>query len=137
MKKIFLDANVLVDLIEDRQLEVTGVSNVKKLFPNTKLCISALSVHIAFYTLHIKPKTKKIERVNRLLKYLKILPLTDTIVRPATKQNFHDFEDILQYFTAIYEDCDYILTRDKKDFSKISKLIPSKTKIIHHISQIK
>jgi len=42
------------------------------------------------------------------------------------KSPFKDFEDAMQYFSALSEGCDVIITRNKKDFaeSKIQVLEP-------------
>ena len=137
MKKIFLDANILIDLIENRKLEETGVHNLLKDITDAKIYVSALSVHIAFYVLHIKAGSKTHQKASLLLEFLNILPLTESIISRTNKLKYYDFEDTLQYLTALDEGCDYIFTRDKKHFSKIAKLIPSKTEIIHNTSQIK
>ena len=33
------------------------------------------------------------------------------------ESKFKDFEDAMQYFSAKHEDIDYIITRNKKDFT--------------------
>jgi hypothetical protein len=46
-----------------------------------------------------------------------ILPLNDTIINLAlNNQEFVDFEDGLQYFTALENHLDLIVTRNQKDF---------------------
>jgi len=69
--------------------------------------------------------------------FVDILPLTSQTILHASKTRYSDFEDTLQYLMALNADCNYILTRDKKDFEKIKKVIPSKIKIVTNISQIK
>ena len=48
------------------------------------------------------------------------------IAKSALKSPFKDFEDAMQYFSAVSEGCDVIITRNKKDFaeSKIQVLEP-------------
>ena len=65
-------------------------------------------------------KTKEILRKLRLI--VNILPLDDKIIGVALNDDsFNDFEDGLQYFTAIENNQDLIITRNLKDF-KASKL---------------
>jgi len=65
-------------------------------------------------------KAKSILRKLRLI--LKVLPLDDKIIGLALNdETFFDFEDGLQYFTAIENEQELIITRNLKDF-KNSKL---------------
>lgn len=137
MKKIFLDANIIIDLIEKRQLNESGADKLMEKFPHAPIYISALSVHIIFHILHIKAGSKTHKKVLEFLTFVKITPLTDSIISLANKTQYSDYEDTLQYLMALHGDCDYILTRDKKDFENIKKIIPSKIKIITNLSQIK
>ncbi|MFO7657092.1 MAG: hypothetical protein R6W78_08495 [Bacteroidales bacterium] len=62
-------------------------------------------------------KAKSILRKLRLI--VKILPLDDKIVGLALNNEiFSDFEDGLQYFTAIENGQELIITRNLKDFKK-------------------
>ena len=38
------------------------------------------------------------------------------MTRPNRNTEFEDFEDAMQYFSAMRESVDYIVTRNKKDF---------------------
>ena len=51
----------------------------------------------------------------------KVLPLEDKILELALASDFSDFEDAVQYFTALDNKLDTIITRNKKDF-KMSEL---------------
>lgn len=132
MRKIFLDANILIDLISGRR-KVEGIEDTdfKQLYTST------LSVHILFYVNRIKYNSVEERRTKEVLKHIVLTPLTDTIVRNAYKSKYSDYEDTLQYLMALHANCDYILTRDRKDFENVKKIIPSKIKIVTNISQIK
>jgi hypothetical protein len=52
---------------------------------------------------------------------VKVLPLEDKAIEMALVSNFNDFEDGLQYFVAMDNESDIIITRNKKDF-KNSKI---------------
>jgi len=47
---------------------------------------------------------------------VKILPLDDRISALALSSDFSDFEDAIQYYTAIENNLSTIITRNKKDF---------------------
>ena len=40
------------------------------------------------------------------------------IAKAALSSSFKDFEDALQYYSALSENCDIIITRNKKDFAQ-------------------
>jgi predicted nucleic acid-binding protein len=48
----------------------------------------------------------------------KVLPVDENIVKLALDSEFNDFEDALQYFTAIDFDCEKIITRNLKHYRK-------------------
>ena len=66
---------------------------------------------------------KQAREIIRKFKVLvNVLSLNDKIIELALNDSaFHDFEDGLQYYTAIENNQDYIITRDIKDF-KSSKI---------------
>ena len=45
-----------------------------------------------------------------------VLPVTDKTVELALSSDFKDFEDALQYFTAIENNVKTLLTRNLKDY---------------------
>lgn len=130
MKKIFLDTNIFIDILSKRNTGILTKDELSHLIDNYKIYISALTVHITYYVGKIKPEAGKHESMKKLLKLINIIPLSEDIISLSIN-NFHaDFEDTLQYYSALDNNCNYILTRDKKDFAKIKKNIPSKIQII-------
>jgi len=67
--------------------------------------------------------TKSAKEILRKLRLIvNILPLDDKVIGLAINDNlFSDFENGLQYFTAMENDQELIITRNLKDF-KASKL---------------
>ena len=55
-----------------------------------------------------------------------ICELDELIIEKGLNSEFHDFEDSLQYFSALRTECDIIITRNGKDFKKsqIPVMIP-------------
>ena len=50
----------------------------------------------------------------------KNLPLNDKIIQLAIASDFNDFEDAIQYYTALENNITTLITRDLKDFKKAS-----------------
>ena len=46
-----------------------------------------------------------------------LTPIDSSTIEQSIKSEFRDFEDALQYYSAKQEGIDYLITRNKKDFS--------------------
>ena len=125
MKKLFIDTNIIIDLLSrrvpfyDESAELFSLADKKII----ELNISSLTIANTSYTLLRQTNSTKAKEILRKLRLIvNILPLDDKIIGVALNDDsFTDFEDGLQYFTAIENDQDIIVTRNLKDF-KASKL---------------
>jgi predicted nucleic acid-binding protein len=125
MKKLFVDTNIVIDLLSRREpffeeaAELFSLADKKKI----ELSVSSLTIANTSYALLRQMDSNKAKSVLRKLRLiLKVLPLDDKIIGLALNdETFSDFEDGLQYFTAIEVEQDLIITRNLKDF-KNSKL---------------
>ena len=119
MENIFVDINIIIDLLVKRGLiykdaQVLFTLSDKK---EIQLCISSLSFANAYYS--IVKHHKDIDAKKYLAKFkvlVKVLPLEDKAIELALASDFNDFEDGLQYFIAMDNESDIIITRNKKDF---------------------
>lgn len=119
MQKVFLDTNIIIDLLAQRE---PFYKDAQALFTladqgQIELQISALSFANASYAL------SKYHQVATAKKYLQqfkvlvsILPLDDKTIELALASEFQDIEDGFQYFTALTHGAQVIITRNKKDF---------------------
>lgn len=130
MKKIFLDTNIFIDILTNRQ--VGDLKEKLSALDPESIHMSALSLHIACYVLKAKPRSKLYANIKAFAERINILPISAHAPVVALGINFDDYEDILQYLTAA-ECCDIILTRDTKDFTKLQRLIPSNVAICHNL----
>jgi len=125
MKKLFIDTNIVIDLLSRREPFYDESADLFSLADQKiiELNISSLSIANTSYTLLRQTDSKKAKEILRKLRLIvKVLPLDDKIIGLALNDDsFHDFEDSLQYFTAIENDHDIIITRNLKDF-KSSKI---------------
>ena len=126
---LFLDTNVIIDLLSKREPFYNSIAKIATLADKKelKLVVSALSFSTITYVLR---KFEKQEiTINKLRKFktiIEIAPLNDEIIEKALNSNFSDFEDALQYFSAVKSKCKIIVTRNGKDFkeSKIPIMTP-------------
>ncbi|SCY66847.1 type II toxin-antitoxin system VapC family toxin [Flavobacterium caeni] len=124
MENVFVDTNIIIDLLAKREpfykeaQDLFTLSDKKEI----QLCISSLSFANAYYS--IVKHHKEVEARKYLAKFkvlVTVFPLEDKAIELALASEFNDFEDGLQYFVAMDNDADVIITRNKKDF-KSSKI---------------
>src|SRR5690606_20335799 len=87
-----------------------------------QLIISTLSIANTYYLLNDVIKMKDSRAIIRKFKVLvDSFPLTDKVIELALNDNdFKDFEDGIQYYTALESNCKAIITRNTKDFKNSS-----------------
>jgi predicted nucleic acid-binding protein len=133
LKTFFLDTNVVIDLLADRKPFSASAS---KLFEYAdkgvvKLCISALSYTNIYYVVKNVCSHKEMILILRDLEALtETLDVTKTIISKSLHTDFKDFEDSVQYLTALWNPkTDAIVTRNVKDFKKsgLAVLTPEET----------
>ena len=130
MKKIFLDTNIIVDLIADRKpfskysIEIFKKAEEKKI----KLFTSSHSIATTHYLLK-KYLEEKILRdvLYNLLDYVTVIAVDTDVLKKGLRSKHKDFEDSIQILCAsTIEKIDCIVTRNTKDFrdSEILVLTP-------------
>lgn len=124
MKKLLIDTNIIIDLLAKREpfyesaAELFSQADKNKL----KLYVCTLSFANTHYILRRNLPEDKVREVLRKLKILtKVIALDDKILELALNSEFKDFEDAIQYNSAIESDINAIITRNLKDF-KLSKI---------------
>ena len=119
MEKIFVDTNIVLDLLQKRDefyfdaQDLFTLADKKEL----KLYVSALTIANAHYLLSKFYNSNGARKI--LLKFkvlVEVLAVNDKIIDLSLASDFNDFEDGIQYYTAIENNMELILTRNKKDF---------------------
>ncbi|CAN5338384.1 PIN domain nuclease [soil metagenome] len=118
--KIFLDANVLVSVLNKEYPLFTYSSRVLSLTdnPQYKVYTSPLALAIAYYFAEKKHgNTQARKKIKILTEKLSFTTISDkTVFEVEKNKKIHDFEDGLQYYSAVESDCKYIITEDLDDF---------------------
>jgi len=111
--RIFIDTNVLIDLLCEREgYEQAGHILALSDNPQCVLYTSVLSIANLAYIL----RKALYQSLNKLSNRLNISPMTQESFERALSLEASDFEDALQYYSALQADCEVIITRNKKDF---------------------
>jgi predicted nucleic acid-binding protein len=117
--RIFLDANILVSVLNKEYPLFSYSSRIVSLADRKdfEVFTSPLCLAIAFYFAEKKSKRTAREKIGLLSEHLSIAAVTEATVKKTTKNHsIHDFEDGLEYYSALENKCECIITEDVKDF---------------------
>lgn len=122
--KLFIDTNVMLDLLGEREPFYNSIAQIATLADRNEIVmmVSALSYSTVFYLLS-KYENSQIarEKLQKFKTISKVVDLSDNIINQGLVSEFKDFEDSLQYYSALKSGCALIVTRNTKDF-KHSKI---------------
>ena len=119
-KHIFLDTNVLIDLVANRMPFSKDAITIFNYCQRNKINLFCTSHSIA--TLHYVAKKVIDEKelrliIKDLLNVVSVIAITETIIKKSLKSNHKDFEDAIQIVSAqSISSINCIITRDLKDY---------------------
>lgn len=120
MVRIFLDANVLVSVLNKEYPLFTYSSRILSLASNSKFEVytSPICLAIAFYFAEKKHKSVLAkQKIDLLCQHINIAEnLTDGVLKTLSNKKIHDLEDGLEYYAAKEVKCNCIITEDTEDF---------------------
>ena len=122
--KIFVDNDVILDVLLKRESfeysrELLTLIEQKQVKAFTSPIIFTNSFYIIT---KVRNKSKAWAALKKIRLLLNVSNVTEKIVDLALASDFLDFEDAIQYYAALEQKVDYIVTRNKKHF--ISKQVP-------------
>ncbi len=126
--KIFLDANILVSVLNKEYPLFTFSSRILSLADSKRFQVytSPICLAIAFYFAEKKYKAKLAKQKTRILcDHIEIAEVsTSSVKKCLADPAINDFEDGIEYYAALENKCDCIVTEDENDFyfSKIEVL---------------
>lgn len=118
--KVFLDANVLVSVLNHEYPIYTYSSRILSLSDDSrfKIYTSPLCSAIAFYFAEKKSGTllarKKLQILSQKLLFTSVGP--KIVEKTIQNKKIHDLEDGLEYYSALESGCECIITEDGSDF---------------------
>ena len=118
--KLFLDTNIIIDLITVREPFGRDAGIIFQIGKSAghELLVSDLSIFNTAYVLQKLhyAKDEIYDILTSLLPTLTITPVGGEIVESCLQRRGKDFEDDAQFLSAVNAGADFILTRNKKDF---------------------
>lgn len=122
MRHFLIDTNVLLDFLADRkpfsdQAEILFEYKQQK---KINIYVSAISFNNLYYIINkISGHNIAIKLLSELADLVNTIPLDHSIIQNSLKSNFSDFEDAIQYNSALsVKNIEGIITRNSKDFKK-------------------
>lgn len=122
MTRLFLDTNIVVDLLDRREPFCHDAVRLFSMAYNkqVQLVVSPMTYSTASFLL----RKHGSEGVRKLLSNFRQLARVSTTdertVDDSLASQFQDFEDAMQYFTALRANAEIIITRNGKDFKASS-----------------
>ncbi|MEZ5071356.1 MAG: PIN domain-containing protein [Bacteroidales bacterium] len=117
--KLFLDTNVMLDLLGERIPHYHSMAKVASLADKGKVHMTASSLSYAtvYYLLSKYEDPAKVKEKLRKFRVISEIPdLNSKVIEKGLSSGFSDFEDALQYHSALQAECTILLTRNGKDF---------------------
>ena len=125
--KIMCDTNIIMDLLLEREPFVEDSSKVLQLCEEHKVdgFIPASCITDIYYLVrkYLHSTELAYHAVGKVLEIAKVCSVTNNDVLLAFQQKANDFEDCLIAVCAKSINCNYIVTRNKKDFEGFDRPI--------------
>lgn len=137
MKKIFVDTNILIDLLADRPPFSKFAIGIFDLAERSQVKLFTSS-H-SFATTHYLLKKYVTERelrtlLHALLDYIELIAIDLPIIKKSLLSNHKDFEDAIQIFAAnSITHLDFFVTRNLKDFKDAGITVLPPDELLLHL----
>lgn len=117
MRRVFLDTNVVVDLLAKRENFYKDATKIFSLAYQKEIVIVVSPMTYATVS-YLLRKNKNFKQLLYNFRQLSEVSLADEkVVDAALASSFNDFEDALQYHSALTSNVEVIITRNVKDFT--------------------
>lgn len=121
MEKVFVDSDIVLDLLSGREPHYKYAAELFTMADENSIKIYVSSLTFANVN-YISSKQLTAGQARKMLLKLKtiinVLAVNDKIIELALASDFHDFENAIQYNTAIENGISTLLTRNLKDYKK-------------------
>jgi len=119
-KALLLDTNVILDVFLERSPFAVPAARLLSLIEagHFQGYVSASSFPVLFYIMS-REASREVARssLEKLHTLLNIAPVDERVVSRALVSDFSDFEDAIQYYSALGVKAHFIITRNTRDFS--------------------
>ena len=134
---VLLDTNIIVDVALERQFYFEASQQVLLLIEQGQIegYISASTFSDLYYIIRrSRGREWTTDFINWLVTYCQIATVNEAVIRMALTTNFRDFEDAIQYATAVINQLDAIVTRNPQDFPVTTPRILTPNQLIQELT---
>ena len=119
MTRLFLDTNIVVDLLEGREPFCYDAAQLFTMAHDKKveLLVSPMTFSTASFLLRKHGSEGVRNLLSNLRQLVRVTTSDERTVDDSIVSWFKDFEDAMQYYTALKAKADIIITRNGKDFT--------------------
>jgi predicted nucleic acid-binding protein len=119
VKSVLCDINVILDIFLKRDPYYVPAARLFAMIEEKKLqgYLSAQSFPTLFYLLAKELKREKALRVLEKLRIVfRVAAVDEKVIDLSLASTFKDFEDAVQYYSALHVKADCLITRNKSDY---------------------
>ena len=134
--KLLIDANILLDVLQNREPHVRESSVIWKLCETerAKGYVSALTFANLVYIMRKELEPKKIDEILQALSLIfEFVDFSVADLSHAAELRWDDFEDAIKSVTATRVHADYIITRNVRDFKRSKVIVFTPSELIARI----
>jgi len=118
-RRVFVDSDVILDLLLAREPHAASATQLFALFQDRKLegYVSPVILSNLFYILRQgMPAQEARATLRKLRLLLRVLATDEEVIDRALASSFTDFEDAIQYYTAVEHEMSALVTRNRKHY---------------------
>jgi len=117
--QVFLDTDIVLDLLLGREPFFAPAADLFPAIQDGRIdgCLWPLAFSNLFYILKQQMSAPDaVEALRKLKLLVQVLPIDEKVVDLALASAFTDFEDTLQYYTALAHNVGAVVTRNMRDY---------------------
>lgn len=137
--RVLLDTNIIVDVALERQPYFGDSETVVSLVEQGQIegYISASTFSDLYYIIRKeKGRNLTLEFLREISAFCQVATVNQDAINMALGANFRDFEDAIQYSTAIINNLDAIVTRNPQDFPVATPRILTPQQLIQELTNL-
>ncbi len=121
MIELFVDSDIILDLLAQREPHYIHAARLFTLIDQNE--VVAYTSPLIFANLHYILKKQSsnllaLKNLRKLKTLINILSIDEKVIEQSLNSEFNDFEDAIQYFTAVNNGITLIITRNKTDYKR-------------------
>ena len=135
--KILIDTNIIIDNALEREPFWNASEQVLSLIEQGTIVgyISASTFSDLYYIIRkASGRDWTLTYLNQLITFCQIATVNQAAITMAFTTNFKDFEDSIQYSTAVVNQLDAIITRNPQDFPIVTPRIITPEQLIAELT---